>query len=626
MMLGASALRSARDRVWTGLSILALLSAGAFAVPGCSDSEFQSGTTPSETDGGAQATSCETGKTRCYAGALESCTDKGQWSVTEQCKTGLVCSESLGRCAYCEPGQSVCSDGNVHQCSPSGTIGDQTQVCPKKSCSAGNCTDPCSKAAASRSYIGCEYWPTVTLNAGLTEDFSFAVVVANPQTEPVEVTVSTWSNPQLAKVTIPAESTETITLPWVAPLKQQMTSGGLFPLPVPQKSVLARGAAYRLVSSLPVTVYQFNPLDFVRDGDCKKGVDPTPGDGKCHSYSNDASLLLPRHVQTEEYMVISRPTMMTKRGLSNISSPGFFAVVATEEGATKVAVEFSANTAAGDGGLAAHKAGDKAGFTLDQWSVLQIASELPTDCTPKKSDPNGDYCDLSATTDLTGTLIRSDKKIAVFSGHNCTFVPFDRWACDHLEEQLFPTAALGKRYLASHAVATTDPTIYRIVSAEPGNKITFTNGAHGPVTLETGKYVEFSTDKDFEVSGSGRFALVQFMVGQGSNAQAAPGDPAMSLAVPAEQYRTSYRFLAPESFAQNYVNVIARPDANVMLDGAAVTGFAPIPGSEFHAAKVKISGGSHTITGSNGFGISVYGVGSYTSYMYPGGLDLKLLE
>ena len=33
-----------------------------------------------------------------------------------------------------------------------------------------------------------------------------------------------------------------------------------------------------------------------------------------------------------------------------------------------------------------------------------------------------------------------------------------------------------------------------------------------------------------------------------------------------------------------------------------------------------------TTDGADGFGIAVYGVGSYTSYMYPGGLDVKQIN
>ena len=34
----------------------------------------------------------------------------------------------------------------------------------------------------------------------------------------------------------------------------------------------------------------------------------------------------------------------------------------------------------------------------------------------------------------------------------------------------------------------------------------------------------------------------------------------------------------------------------------------------------------HLFGGPDGFGIQVYGVGNYTSYMYPGGLDIKVIN
>ena len=139
---------------------------------------------------------------------------------------------------------------------------------------------------------------------------------------------------------------------------------------------------------------------------------------------------------------------------------------------------------------------------------------------------------------------------------------------------------------------------------------------------------QFVTDKNFEVKGSDRLALVQYMVGQeySSAPQDALGDPAMALAVPVEQYRSTYRFLAPESFAQNFLNVIAKASAKITLDGKAVGGFEKIPGSDYQAARVKIGGGAHEISGTEAFGIMVSGIGTRTSYMYPGGLDLKRLK
>lgn len=598
--------------------------AGLFGLGvGCSDDSFSSKSDGGR-DGPAADAGCVGGTQRCSGNVRQGC-QAGQWVDLETCAD--TCVASLARCGECDPAQGgICDGDDLIECTKDGLRGSKLKTCPPGQCVAGRCQDPCSKAAQQRSYQGCEYWPTVTSNASLVTDFSFAVVVANPQTQPVDVVVSTKTSPTLKKVTLQPGAVETIELPWVGGLKQPTTPQGDY-----QSSMVA-GGAYRLLSTLPVTVYQFNPLNYQKSGDCKGGYDPTPGDNKCNSFSNDASLLLPEHVQTKEYMIVSRPTMMLKPaqlGASWSASPGFFAIVATRPGDTRVKVDFAGAAQAGPG-IKAYQAGETAYFTIPQWGVLQILSAVPPSCTPKSSDGSGEYCDLAANNDLTGTRILAEQPVAVFGGHNCTFVPYNKWACDHLEEQLFPLSTWGKRYIATHPVSSgKDPAAYRVISAAADNKISFTNGVASNVTLGDGKFIEFATTKDFEVTGTGRFTVVQFMVGQSYSAapgSGAPGDPAMALAVPVEQYRNDYRFLAPESFEQNYVNVIATPDAQVKLDGKAVTGFTAIPGSSYSVAKVKIDGGVHNIEGSSAFGISVYGVGSYTSYMYPGGLDLKLLQ
>ena len=48
--------------------------------------------------------------------------------------------------------------------------------------------------------------------------------------------------------------------------------------------------------------------------------------------------------------------------------------------------------------------------------------------------------------DLTGSTISSTKKIAVFSGHQCAYVPQNITACNHLVEQMPPIQAWGKHF------------------------------------------------------------------------------------------------------------------------------------------------------------------------------------
>jgi hypothetical protein len=118
--------------------------------------------------------------------------------------------------------------------------------------------------------------------------------------------------------------------------------------------------------------------------------------------------------------------------------------------------------------------------------------------------------------------------------------------------------------------------------------------------------------------------VAQYMLGQAAGGDA--GDPAMSLAVATAQYRSSYLFHAPTNYQSNFVNITAPTGVPVLLDGVAVSGFVAIGNSGFGIAKASLSNtgnGNHTVSSAQRVGISVYGYGQYTSYWYPGGLDLN---
>jgi hypothetical protein len=128
------------------------------------------------------------------------------------------------------------------------------------------------------------------------------------------------------------------------------------------------------------------------------------------------------------------------------------------------------------------------------------------------------------------------------------------------------------------------------------------------------------------ITASNKVLVSSYMTGQGAGG--GTGDPAMSLAVPVEQYRTSYMFHAPTNYESNYVDVAAPMGAVITLDGMPIPALTPIGGTTFGLARVypltagPLGDGNHSIVGDQAFGITVYGYGQYTSYWYPGGLDL----
>jgi hypothetical protein len=598
----------------------------------------------------------------CFGQTSVACNADGSEGARTDCVLGGgVCVDLVG-CRACVPGHGGCDGNTVQRCRADGSGYDDVTTCDPSAGETCNefttsCTSPCAEAEEQNSYIGCEYWPVPTLNNALIQqdtftgetywDFTFAIAIANPGSAPAVVTVRRGGS-TVAMRTIAGGALDTIELDWVEGLQPSPNATtGITP-----SSYVANGA-YQVTSTLPVTVYQFNPLDYETSGRT----------GTVNSFSNDASLLLPAHAMTGNYMVVSRPTHLIERTATNQddpsdtatfmnSSPGFFTLVGVDETAVSVDITFSADVvASGDGRVRAFRRGETGSFTLAQGDVLQVATGQPATCTHTADrdsttqvvpDPFfGDtvydvdifYCDVGTGYDLTGTEIRGTGRLELVAGHNCDFVPANRWACDHLEEGIFPVETWGQEAI----VAITrplrgEPNVVRIVSSHDGNAIAFDPpSAHAGVTLDRGEFIEFEAGASFRVTGSDAFLAAQFLVGQDyagfqSSPEGAQGDPSMSLAIPTEQYRTSYVFLAPSSYASSFVTVTAPTDAPVMLDGSAVSGFAPVGSTGFSVASVAIDGGVHTMTSGAAFGIVVYGFGTYTSYMYPGGLDLELID
>ena len=133
----------------------------------------------------------------------------------------------------------------------------------------------------------------------------------------------------------------------------------------------------------------------------------------------------------------------------------------------------------------------------------------------------------------------------------------------------------------------------------------------------------------FEVTGSNEFAISTFIMGaELINPGGLAGDPAQSVATAAEQFRLKYVFLAPTDYDSNFVDIISPPNTTLTLDGAPVNAVSEAVSPGYFVTRVPledVNGGTHLLTGSQPFGIQVVGYGQYTSYMYPGGLNLDLI-
>jgi hypothetical protein len=502
---------------------------------------------------------------------------------------------------------------------------------------SGSTSDPttCAEAATTLSYVGCDYWPTPLTNVVWTV-FDFAVVVSNGQSVAADVTV-TGPNGYSQQASVAPNQLTKIYLPWNPALK-----GPDFDVCATQppwgQSIVAPGAAFHLVSSVPVTVYEFSALEYGPQGGppgkdwsscpgndvCMDPGDPDYGAPEgCFSYSNDAALLLPSTAMTGNYRIMGITSLYQT---SSFYDGTYFAVTGTKDG-TNVSVTLSstAQVAAG-GSIQAAGPGDTLTFTLDAGDVVEVSAP-----------------GLSNTEDLSGSLLKADQPVQVIAGHPCFSIPqTDPTAsCDHLEQTVFPVETLGTDYVVNEPTGPAGapvPQVVRFYGNVDGTSLTYQPSTPSgcPTTINAGQVVDCGqVSASFSVSGDHEFGVGLFMMSaeyidtSASDADAGEqlGDPSMSFAVAVQQYRSKYIFLAPSDYTVSYADVIVTAGTSLVLDGAPVT-LAPegIDGT-YSVVRVPLdagsTGGAHLLTANNAFGVQVLGYAPYTSYQYPAGLDLK---
>jgi hypothetical protein len=566
-----------------------------------------------------------------------------------------VCSGSLllGAAVACSAGGSGNGSG-VHGSGGSGNSGNATgnggsPLVVGSNGGASISTDggptdmdnpeSCADAANAKTYVGCDFWPTVVYNP-VYNVFDFAAVVANAGTQPADVTVSRSTGS--VKVTVQPGSLQEIKLPWVPELKgpafDATTQGSR-----PTTSVRSDGGAYHLVSTFPVTVWQFNPLEYKKDAaelmsemkTCDYPPSLSNGDGTdCESVSADAALLIPSTALTGNYRVTTKSsTPVRSDGTGATDAPGGFAITATQD-MTHVKVQLAGDLAAGTG-ITEGASGSVVEYDLNQGDVLELLGKI-------------EAADMPAA-DLSGSIVAATKPVQVIGFNPLTNVPSPAVAgsgvccADHLEETVLPAEVLGKHYVIASPSTHTGGNaghFLRFVGDFDNTTLQYkpANPPGAPGMLMAGQVVEIDVTAGFEVLADQPFALVSTMKsGTVQNnctmnqtaTDCFVGDPSMTDEVAVEQFRQEYIFLAPSDFAFNWADVLMPTGANVTLDGAPLGGTAEVVDDGWSVKRVPLmtgtTMGAHKLSSDMPVGLQVMGYGHATSYYYPGGLNLKLI-
>ncbi len=372
-----------------------------------------------------------------------------------------------------------------------------------------------------------------------------------------------------------------------------------------------RGAAFEIFSDIPVTAYDILPF------------------GGARSHFPSAELLYPTNVWGENYL-----TVMPPAGTHSVPGPLWIQVVALED-STTLTVNATA-TLQGGNGLMGAAIGEPTEFSLEageyvQWQIANAA-------------------------EATGTVLQSDHPVALFSGSRfLRLQPMPAPGGEATHQQNSAVSALGYDYIGSpyetrRADLEPEEISYRIVGVVDGTQLTYDPPIAGaPTDLSSGQVVDFMTELPFRVQSQGDshpFIFTQLMTTSnlpggtrpGATAQGfAPmlGDEEWVMVLPHAQFMDRYVFFTDPTYATTNL-VLTRVDPGdgfheVSVDCLGeITGWQPagdsglfeVATADLMRADIGVNGcenGLHVAESEGPFGLTVWGLDSYSSYAYPAG-------
>jgi hypothetical protein len=522
--------------------------------------------------GTTQACVCTPGEVDgCDGNAVNKCADDCLGFEPAPCAPGQKCTGGMCVALFCVPGEKVCEgDGATKQCNAQGEAYDPPVNCQDtESCSAGSCLSLCAQAEAAPSTIGCSFIASRVDNIYGNETDS--LVVGNTS-KTKTATVQLYFTPNGTNV-------EQVQGAPVQIMPGKTTAFQMTNPPLDKVSGLRKGGNYRVQSTIPIIAYQHSPIT-----------------GQA---TNDASVLFPEHALKNDYVISSWPD-------SHNAYPSYFNVIAIQDGTTVKWIP-SQNSIAGTG-VAAVAAGQTGQVVMNRFDTMQVRANFGGD--------------------LSGTFVTSDKPIWVLGAAECINVPNKNVGyCDHIQEQMLALDYWGKKYVGAHSPKRgTEKHYWRIFGGEDGTTVTTNPAQPGtPIVVNKSQYKDLivSNNTSFIFEGDKPFLAVQYLESQ--SAGAGTGDPAMYQMVPVEQFLDRYAFVTGTGYNVHYAQIIrAKGSADVKVDGAVVGGYYAV--GEYEVSDWKISEGAHLAESDTPFGIVSTGYTDATSYAYPGGLKLAVIN
>jgi hypothetical protein len=351
--------------------------------------------------------------------------------------------------------------------------------------------------------------------------------------------------------------------------------------------------------------------------------------------TSDAFLVLPSDAIGTDYSIISYTSDIQLDGPfgepGGASTPSQFAVVATEDNTVIEILPTSPTFKAPNG--------ERNSVVLDRGQSYLV-----------QVDPR-----TIARSDLTGTLVRASRPVAVFAGHQRATIPIEfkgtLGSRDCIVEQMNPITTWGKSAFVTPLALSSDEfnqgsSLYRVVAAFDSTDVFIDDVLLTTLSAQTFYEAPLTRALEIRTSKPAGVGVYKKTAGPAAQGLVRVGDPFLMLIPPAEQFMDSYRFVNIQAsqwglindiptplttvYLEQYLNIVIPTVSagSVILDGSNVPSgnFQRIGSSPYSWAQLSMTDGVHTITADTTFGIYVYGYGKAVSYGYIGGMAFRPLD
>lgn len=238
-----------------------------------------------------------------------------------------------------------------------------------------------------------------------------------------------------------------------------------------------------------------------------------------------------------------------------------------------------------------------------------------------------DVFQVLGDSDLSGTIVTSSKRIAVFSGDDCAMVPQEQHPCNHLVEQIPPVSDWGQEFMTNPTPNGQEGDEFHVI-ASMKNTLVYVDTQLKKTLNEGGKYI---IDAPWNVSLVISTSQPSLVVQYSKRSDTLKLSPAMSLVPPKEWYSNDYTVYVPKDDTGNafdsYINVVIdtswRNDLRVKGADDLSIDWKIISGGFSRASLHLASAGMYHVYHKNplaNFSAVLYGMASQKLFSFPVGM------